>query len=104
LFIGILYISLHKGNINPIKKPKEMSSPRFFQAVLQEIQGNVLDHVYPQFQGDNQLTLEERMGFNANCPDCDCNSWILLPKESVMVSEGGKPYCECMNCGLVTHL
>ena len=81
-----------------------MSKPRFFQAVLKEVKGDILDHVYPHLKGDNQFTIEERMGFNANCPDCDCNSWILLPKESVAVSEGGKPYCECMNCGLMTHL
>ena len=82
-----------------------MSNPRFFQAVLKEVKGNVLDHVYPHLKGKDQLTLQERMGsFNANCPKCDCNSWILLPIESVAVSQGGKPYCECMNCGLTTHL
>ena len=82
-----------------------MSKARFFQAVLQEVKGNVLDHVYPHLKGKGQLTMSERMGSdNANCPDCDCNSWILLPQESVMVTQGGKPYCECMNCGLTTHL
>ena len=82
-----------------------MSKPRFFQAVLKEVNGNVLDHVYPHLKGNGQLTMSERMGSdNANCPDCDCNSWILLPQESVAVTQGGKPYCECMNCGLTTHL
>ena len=82
-----------------------MSKPRFFQAVLEEVKGNVLDHVYPQFKGDKQMTLEERMGSDkGNCPECDCNSWILLPKEGVAVSEGGKPYIECMGCGLTSHL
>ena len=47
------------------------------------------------------MTLEERIG---KCPECDANSWILLPKESIAVTEGGKPYCECMGCGLTTHL
>ena len=82
-----------------------MSKPRFFQAVLVEVTENVLDHVYPQFKGERQFTMSERMGTeNANCPDCDCNSWILLPSESVAVKEGGKAYIECMNCGLTTHL
>jgi len=83
-----------------------MSKPRFFQAVLKEVKGNVLDHVYPHLVGTPyQMDLDERMGSEtANCPDCDCNSWILLPKESVAVKEGGKAYCECMNCGYTTHL
>ena len=82
-----------------------MSKPRFFQAVLKEVKGNVLDHVYPHLKGNGQLTMSERMGGDdAKCPDCDCNSWILFPTESVAVTQGGKPYCECMNCGLTTHL
>jgi hypothetical protein len=82
-----------------------MSKPRFFQAVLKEVKGNVLDHVYPHLKGKDQLTLTERMGsMSANCGGCGCNSWILLPQESVAVSQGGKPYIECMNCGEKTHL
>ncbi len=87
-----------------------MSKPRFFQAVLKEVKGNVLDHVYPHLKGNDQLTMAERMGSDkANCPDCDCNCWVLLPTEGVMVTQDGKPYCECMNCkcmncGLTTHL
>lgn len=79
--------------------------PKFYQAVLVEVKGNVLDHVYPQFKGKGQLTMTERMGSEeANCPDCGHNHWILLPKEGVAVTQGGKPYMECMNCGLTTHL
>lgn len=80
------------------KQPK----PRFFQAVLKEIP-DVIKHVYPLHH--KEITLEERMGsFQANCPDCNCNSWILAPKESAAVSQGGKAYCECMECGYQTHL
>ena len=82
-----------------------MSKPKFYQAVLKEVKGNVLDHVYPHLKGKGQLTMAERMGSDeANCPDCGENKWILLPEEGVAVREGGKPYCECMNCGMTTHL
>ena len=83
-----------------------MSKPRFFQAVLQEVKGNVLDHVYPHLKGSpNQMTMTERMGSEkANCGECDANSWIILADESCAVSEGGKPYIECMGCGALTHL
>ena len=82
-----------------------MSKPKFYQAVLQEVKGNVLDHVYPHLKGKDQLTMTERMGSDeAKCSDCGENKWILLPVESVAVTQGGKPYCECMNCGLTTHL
>lgn len=80
--------------------------PRFFQAVLQEVEGNVLDHVYPHLKGSpNQMTIAERMGNKeGTCPECGCNSWIILPKESSAVSQGGKPYIECMECGTSSHL
>ena len=82
-----------------------MSKPKFYQAVLQEVNGNVLDHVYPHLKGKGQLTMTERMGNeNAECSECSKNKWLLYPKESIAVSQGGKPYMECMNCGQVTHL
>ena len=82
-----------------------MSKPKFYQAVLQEVKGNVLDHVYPHLKGKGQLTMTERMGSeNAECSECSKNEWLLYPKESIAVSQGGKPYMECMNCGQVTHL
>ncbi len=80
-----------------------MSKPRFFQAVLKEVKGNVLDHVYKGAFKD--MTLTERMGSeNAKCPDCNKNKWMILADESVAVTQGGKPYIECLNCGLTTHL
>ena len=82
-----------------------MSKPKFYQAVLQEVKGNVLDHVYPHLKGANQLTMTERMGSEeAKCGECGGNKWMLLPQESVAVSQGGKPYMECLGCGEVTHL
>ena len=83
-----------------------MSKPKFYQAVLVEVKGNVLHHVYPQFKGGKyEPTMTERMGDeNATCPDCEKNHWILFAKESPAVVQGGKPYIECMECGYTTHL
>jgi predicted RNA-binding Zn-ribbon protein involved in translation (DUF1610 family) len=82
------------------------AKPRFYQAVLQEVRGNVFDHVYPELKGTpSQCTMTERMGSKeARCPDCGKNIWIILAKESGVVREGGKPYIECMECGYQTHL
>jgi hypothetical protein len=77
---------------------------KFYQAVLKEVKGNVLDHVYPYFKGKGQLTMEERLGNpEGNCV-CGGSEWIILPNECVAVSQGGKPYIECMVCGEWTHL
>jgi len=82
-----------------------MSKPKFYQAVLQEVKGNVLDHVYPHLKGANQLTMTERMGSEeAKCGECGGNSYIILAQESCAVKEGGKPYIECMDCGQLYHL
>jgi len=79
--------------------------PKFYQAELKPIKGNVLDHVYPQLRGTLQLTMAERMGTeDAQCPECGKNEWWLFPDECVLIKEGGKPYCECLNCGFQTHL
>ena len=82
-----------------------MAKPKFYQAVLKEVKGNVLDHTYPHLKGKGQLTMTERMGSEeAKCPDCGKNHWWLLPVEGVAVAQGGKPYIECLNCGYTTHL
>jgi hypothetical protein len=82
-----------------------MRKPKFYKAVLVKIKGNVLDEVYPQLIGNNQLTMTERMGSEeAKCSECSNNEWWLLPDDSVSVREGGKPYIECLNCGSTTHL
>jgi hypothetical protein len=82
-----------------------MRKPKFYQAVLVKVEGNVLDNVYPHLKGKNQMTMTERMGSEeAKCPDCSNNEWFLLPDDSVTVREGGKPYIECLNCGYQTHL
>jgi Zn ribbon nucleic-acid-binding protein len=79
--------------------------PKFYQAILKPIKGNVLDYVYPHLAGNEQMTMTERMGNEtATCPDCTKNEWILLAMESVSVRQGGKPYIECIECGYLTHL
>ena len=79
---------------------KNPNKPKFFQAVLKPV-NDIVKHVYPHAP---QATIAERMGDeNATCPECGKNHWILLPAESVAVREGGKPYMECINCGLQTH-
>lgn len=82
-----------------------MSKAKFYQAVLVKVEGDIIQHVYPHLT-KHEITLEERMPDDALCPECDSSKreWYLLPKESIMIKEGGKPYCECMNCGYTTHL
>ena len=78
------------------------NKPKFFQAVLKPV-NDIVKHCYPMSK-EGQITIAERMGDeNATCPECGKNRWILLPIESVAVSQGGKAYMECMNCGLQTH-
>jgi flavoprotein len=81
--------------------------PKFYQAILKPIKGNVLEHVYPLINqnGKISMTMTERMGSEeAKCSDCGKNVWMLLPNECSAVREGGKAYIECLNCGLITHL
>ena len=81
----------------------KLPKPKFYQSVLKEIKGNILDEVYPFHKG--QITMTERMGSEeAKCPECSNNEWYLLPADSVAVREGGKPYIECLNCGYQTQL
>ena len=83
-----------------------MSKPKFYQAVLKPVKGNVLHHVYPWLNdGKVTMTMAERMGTEeAKCGECGKNSWMILPQELVMVKEGGKPYIQCLECGSITHL
>jgi len=96
--LNLFRLSLWYQNQNNMAN---LPKPKFYQAVLKEIKGNVLDHVYPR----HRMTLTERMGSDeAKCPECGNNEWYLLPADSVAVREGGKPYIECLNCGHQTHL
>lgn len=75
----------------------------FYKSVLQPVNNaDVLRAVYPQRIAD-QLTLEERLP-GGSCEDCGGKEWLILPKESAIVRESGKPYIECMKCGCHTHL
>lgn len=95
-------LSTQKGRNEYVKAIEGKTTARFFQAVLKEVKGDVLEHVYGK---NHNMTITERMGNkNGTCPECGCNSWILLPKESSAVSQGGKPYIECMECGTSSHL
>ena len=100
-------LSTQKGRNKYVKameeKPKPpIRKPKFFQAVLQEVKGDVLEHVYHKNHG---MTLTERMGSEeAKGSECFNNEWIVLAPDSCAVREGGKPYIECMNCGSITHL
>ena len=76
------------------------TKPKFYQAVLEEISEKVLNNVY--LRGSS---IGERMeSEEALCPECNDNRWWVLPKESIAVREGGKHYCQCINCGYQTHL
>jgi hypothetical protein len=78
-----------------------MIKPKFYQATLKEVKGNILKIEFPL----HNMTFTERLGSEeALCPECNDNRWWLLPKESVAVREGGKAYIECLNCGYQTHL
>jgi hypothetical protein len=84
-----------------IVKSATGAAPMFFQAELVRVM-DVMKHVYPN---QPKLTLAERMGSElALCPECSDNRWWLLPKTASAVREGGKAYCECINCGYTTHL
>jgi len=93
-----------------------MSKPKFYQAVLKPVK-NIMEHVYPELHGTKyEMTLEERLG-DAECPNCPKETkeyghekqekytrWMLLPGESAAVTQGGKAYIECLDCGYQTHL
>ncbi len=73
--------------------------PKFYQAKLKKLNH---DDVMKLTCG---LSLTERMGSElAKCPECKKNNWIVLPVESPIRKQSGKPYIECMNCGYMTHL
>lgn len=89
--------------LGKVIKPNK-NKPKFYEAVLQEVEGDVLKHVYPEAVAKH-ITIAERMGDNnATCPNCGENKWWVHPKNSSMRREGGKPYVECLNCGYITHL
>lgn len=76
---------------------------KFYQSILKRIPiGLVISRAYSTEMAE-RLTLEERLP-ECKCESCGKDEWIILPKESCAVREGGKPYIECMNCGYVTHL
>jgi len=95
-----------------------MEKPKFYQAILKPIPiDEVMKHVYPHLHGTkHEMSLEERLG-DAECPNCPKETeeyghekkeaytrWMLLADETASVTQGGKPYIECLDCGYLTHL
>lgn len=95
---------------------------KFFKTVLVPFKNDkeVLEDVYPHLitreNGKYFPTMEERLG-DAECPNCPKETeewglekqekhtrWMLLPEESASVTQGGKPYIQCLDCGYITHL
>ena len=77
-----------------------ISMAQFYQAALIRID-DVIEHV----KLPKGTTLEERLGTpEGECPECGGKEWWLYPKRSSIVIQGGKPYCECLECGYLTHL
>jgi hypothetical protein len=68
---------------------------KIYKTELKPISQSELDEI---LKGSS---LEQRI---TPCPECRGTEWWLLPKEGAAVREGGKPYCECLNCGYQTHL
>jgi len=87
---------------------------KFYQAVLIPLKTDkeVLESVYPHLVGTKDMpTMEERLGDAecVNCPREDITDkketrWMLLAEETTAVTQGGKAYIECLDCGGVTHL
>lgn len=72
-----------------------MAKLKFYQAELRTIEEAELSRI------TKGQPITQRI---SECPLCGGTDWWLLPKESSAVREGGKPYCECLDCGHVTHL
>lgn len=80
-----------------------MSEIKFYLAKLEPVEPeNVLMNVYP-LRIAEQLTLQERLP-DGVCEDCGGKEWMILPRQSALVRESGKPYVECLRCGYHTHL
>lgn len=75
-----------------------MKKPRFYQAKLERINDKQLMEL------THNIPLEERLPNNGACEGCGMNDWWIYPKESILISQVGKPYVECLNCGYITHL
>ncbi len=72
---------------------------KFYKTILKEVDNPIIE-AYGKNSG---ITFEQRLE-DGECPECNGDRWYFLPKESVAVKEGGKPYIECLGCGYLTHL
>jgi hypothetical protein len=87
---------------------------KFYQAVLKPMKNDkeVLESAYPNLVDTKYMpTMKERLG-DAECPNCKDEGitnkketrWMMLADETVAVTQGGKAYIECLDCGHTTHL
>jgi hypothetical protein len=92
---------------------------KFYKTVLVPLKNDMeaLEIAFPHLIRSKDLpTMEERLG-DAECPNCPKETiewglkkkekhtrWMLLPPESASVTQGGKQYIECLDCGYTTHL
>jgi hypothetical protein len=74
----------------------------FYECVITPV-SNVMKHVYGEKGNTKGFTLKDRLG-DGKCLACNGDEWLILPKETNAVKEGGKPYIECIKCGVLTHL
>jgi len=73
--------------------------PRFYQAELKPLNDTEVQKI------TKGQSVADRMGSEAaSCPDCGSNHWWIYPAMSAALRIGGKPYCECLNCGYTTHM
>ena len=74
-----------------------MKKLKFYQEIIipTSIQ-DVKNMIYP-------LTLNERIG-DGKCTECGKTEWIIKASNSSVVTQGGKIYIECFECGCMTHL
>jgi hypothetical protein len=77
----------------------ERNKTRFFQAKGVRMKyGSIFD-----YRGD-LLNLKER-GLDGCCEGTNSkHQWLLIPKWSDCVKEGGKEYIICLNCLEMSHL
>ena len=66
--------------------------------------GGIAIHIYGDaFRNDPDYFIK-RVNDTMLCPECGGREFNLYPDKFVVVSQGGKPYIECANCGETSHL
>ena len=97
---AIEYLESYCSNLT-LERDVVVTEPVFYELIPRKL-FNVMEHVYGP--GAKGMTLEERLPNKGACEDCGRREWILFPKISSAVRDGGKQYIECIHCGFHTHL